>query len=50
MEFLKEFLEFLIVRGKFWLIPIMIALALFGALIVLGTGSPVVSPFIYAIF
>jgi len=28
----------------------MIALALFGALIVLGTGSPVVSPFIYAIF
>jgi hypothetical protein len=50
MEFLKEFLEFLKVRKKFWLMPIIIVLALFGALIILGQGSPVVYPFIYAIF
>ena len=50
MEFLKEFLEFLKVRKKFWLMPIMIALALFGVLIILSQGSSVVTPFIYAIF
>ena len=35
--------------GKYWLIPIIIVLALFGALIVLSQGS-VVAPFIYTIF
>jgi len=32
--FLKEFWEFLKVRKKYWLLPILIVLALFGALIV----------------
>jgi len=49
MSFLKEFLEFLIVRKKYWLIPILIILALFGSLIVLSQGS-VIAPFIYTIF
>ena len=49
MEFLKEFWEFLKVRKKYWLLPIMIVLALFGGLIVLSQGSAV-APFIYAIF
>ena len=49
MSFLKEFLEFLIVRKKYWLIPILIILALFGALIVLSQGSAI-APFIYTIF
>ncbi len=49
MSFLKEFLEFLKIRKKYWLLPIIIALVLFGGLIVLGQGS-VVAPFIYAVF
>ena len=48
-EFIKEFWEFLKVRKKFWLFPIIIVLALFGMLIVLSQGS-VVAPFIYTIF
>jgi len=49
MEFLKEFLEFLKTRKKYWLIPIIIVLVLFGGLIVLSQGS-VVAPFIYTLF
>ena len=49
MSFLKEFLEFLIVRKKYWLIPILIVLVLFGALIVLSQGSAI-APFVYTIF
>ncbi len=49
MTFLKEFWEFLKVRKKFWLMPILIVLVLFGGLIVLSQGS-VIAPFIYAIF
>ena len=49
MNFLKEFWEFLKVRKKFWLMPILIVLVLFGGLIVLSQGS-VIAPFIYAIF
>ena len=49
MEFLKEFWEFLTVRKKYWLIPIIIVLVLFGGLIILSQGSAV-APFIYTIF
>ena len=49
MEFLKEFFEFLKVRKKFWLMPIIIVLALFGALIIFTQGSAI-APFIYTIF
>ena len=49
IEFLKEFIEFLKVRKKYWLFPIIIVLALFGALIVLVEGSAV-APFIYTLF
>jgi len=49
MSFLKEFWEFVRVRKKFWLLPILIVLALFGGLIILTQGSAV-APFIYAIF
>ena len=37
------------VRKKFWLLPIMLVLALFGGLIVLSQGSAV-APFIYTLF
>ena len=49
IDFLKEFWEFLNERKKYWLLPILIVLALFGVLIVLSQGSAV-APFIYTIF
>jgi len=49
MEFLEEFWEFLKIRKKFWLLPIIIVLVLFGGLIILSQGS-VIAPFIYTIF
>ena len=49
MSFLKEFGQFLKVRKKYWRLPIIIILALFGGLIILSQGSAV-APFIYTIF
>jgi hypothetical protein len=49
LEFIKEFWEFLKIRKKYWLFPIIIVLAIFGALIVLSQGSAI-APFIYTIF
>jgi len=49
MSFLKEFLKFLLVRKKFWLIPILIVLVIFGGIIVLTQGSAI-APIIYTIF
>ena len=49
MAFLIEFWGFLKVRKKFWLLPMIIMLALFGGLIVLAQGSAV-APFIYTLF
>ena len=49
VEFLKEFWEFLKERKKYWLIPIIIVLVLFGGLIVLTQGSAI-APFIYTLF
>jgi hypothetical protein len=48
-EFFKEFWDFLKVRKKYWLLPILIVLVLFGSLIVLSQGTAV-APFIYTIF
>ncbi len=49
MSFLKEFLEFLSIRKKYWLFPILIILVIFGGLIILTQGSAI-APFIYTIF
>jgi|TARA_B110000495_G_C22403708_1_gene257559 hypothetical protein len=49
MDFLKEFFEFLKIRKKYWLLPILLVLVLFGGLIVLSQGSAI-APFIYTIF
>ena len=46
---LSEFWDYLKVRKKYWLAPIVLFLLLFGALIVLTEGSAI-APFIYAIF
>ena len=49
ISFFKEFFEFLKERKKYWLLPILLVLGLFGFIIVLSQGSPVAT-FIYAIF
>jgi hypothetical protein len=49
VEFIKELWMFMRVRKKFWLLPIMVTMLLFGGLIVLTKGSAV-APFIYTLF
>jgi hypothetical protein len=49
MSFIKEFCEFIKVRKKYWLLPIIIILVFFGGLIILSQGSAI-APFIYTIF
>tara|TARA_B110000014_G_C19875585_1_gene453242 strand:- start:509 stop:661 length:153 start_codon:yes stop_codon:yes gene_type:complete len=49
LSIIAELWLFLKVRKKFWLLPIMLVLGIFGFLIVLSSGSAV-APFIYALF
>jgi hypothetical protein len=49
MEFISELWQFLRVRKKFWLAPIILIMALFGGLLIAAQGSAV-APFIYTLF
>lgn len=49
MAFLAELWAFMRERKKFWLLPIMVMMVIFGGLIVLSQGSAV-APFIYTLF
>ncbi len=49
VSFVREFWVFLRVRKKFWLVPILVVIAMFGGLIVFSEGTAV-APFIYTIF
>ena len=49
MDFLSEFLRFLLHRKKLWLLPAIVVLLLLGVLFVLVNGSAL-APFIYTIF
>ena len=49
MSFLKEFWAFLRTRKKFWLMPILLVMALLGMVLVLAEGSAI-APFIYTLF
>lgn len=49
MLFLAELWAFLRIRKKFWLLPIIVMMLLFGGLLVLTQGSAV-APFIYTLF
>jgi hypothetical protein len=49
MSFLAELWRFMRVRKKYWLLPIVLMMALFGGLVVLTQGSAV-APFIYTVF
>lgn len=48
-EFLSDLWAFLKVRKKFWLLPIILILALLGALIV-ATQQSALATFIYTLF
>jgi hypothetical protein len=49
MSFLAELWQFLRVRKKFWLAPVIVVLLIVGGLLVLVQGSAL-APFIYALF
>ena len=49
MEFLQDLWGFLKQRKKFWMLPIIVILLIFGALIVLTSGTAI-APFIYTLF
>jgi hypothetical protein len=49
VSFLVEFWDFLRTRKKFWLMPIIIMMLIFGGLVVLTKGSAI-APFIYTLF
>lgn len=49
MDFIKDLFKFLGARKKFWLVPVIFVLLLFGILIVIGGGSAL-APFIYTLF
>jgi len=49
MELLKDIWGFLRVRKKYWLLPAILVLLLFGALIFFTAGTAV-APFIYTLF
>ncbi len=48
-SFVAEFWMFLRERRKLWIAPLMIIVALFGALLIASQGSAV-APFIYTLF
>ena len=49
MSFIAELWEFLRARKKFWLMPIVLMMLIFGGLVILTKGSAV-APFIYTLF
>jgi len=49
MSLFRELWEYMRVRKKFWLLPIIIVMVLLGGLLVLAQGSAV-APFIYTLF
>ena len=49
MSFLMELFAFARARKKYWLLPVLVLLGMFGGLLILAKGSAV-APFIYTIF
>jgi hypothetical protein len=49
MDFLKDLWGFLKQRKKFWLLPFIVIVLIFGALMVFASGSAI-APFIYTLF
>jgi hypothetical protein len=49
MSFVMELWAYMGARKKFWLLPLILLLLVFGGLLVLAKGSAI-APFIYTIF
>jgi hypothetical protein len=49
LDLVKDIWDFLRVRKKYWLAPLIITILLMGALLFFTQGS-VIAPFIYSIF
>lgn len=49
MTFIAELWDFMRARKKFWLLPLVLLMLVFGGLVVLTKGSAV-APFIYTLF
>lgn len=49
LDLLHDVWDYLKVRKRYWLVPLIASLILMGSLIILTQGS-VVAPFIYSIF
>jgi hypothetical protein len=49
IDLLKDLWDFMRVRKKFWLAPVILSMVLLGALVVLTKGSAL-APFIYTLF
>jgi hypothetical protein len=49
LELLRDFFRFLKERRKWWLIPMIVILFLFGMLLILGSSSAL-APYIYSLF
>jgi len=49
MDFLRDLWGFLNQRKKFWLLPLIVIILLFGALMIFASGSAI-APFIYTLF
>ena len=49
IDLMKDIWDFLRIRKKYWLAPLILTIVLMGALLVFTQGS-VIAPFIYTIF
>ncbi len=49
LDFIRELFDFMRARRKYWLVPVLVMIALLGALVVFAKGSAI-APFIYTIF
>ncbi len=49
IELIQDIWDFLKIRKKYWLAPLIITIVLMGSLILFTQGS-VIAPFIYSIF
>jgi hypothetical protein len=49
IEFARELFAYMGARKKWWLLPILLTLLVFGGLLILAQGSAV-APFVYTVF
>ena len=49
MEYVTQMWRFMLIRRKFWLLPVITMTVMLGGMLVLAKGS-VVAPFIYTLF